>query len=225
MPVASRIATRVSFSGGIWPRWSPDGKQLYYGNGTSIYRKAADGSGVEERIGKEVQDNRLTSVSRDGKHLLFGLNDILMLPTAGGTQPEPYLQTKFSEGHGAFSPDGRWVVYRSNESGRSEIYIQGFPDRRGKWQISAEGGTVPQWRADGKELYWIGNDLASVMAAPVELQAAAVNSGRPEALFLLPGSGFATLDGKRFLVAAPEGGEQQALPMAVVTNWAAGLAK
>ena len=140
-------------------------------------------------------------------------------------KPEPYLQTKFREGFGAFSPDGRWVAYNSDESSRNEIYIQGYPERRGKWQISAEGGSNPQWRSDGKELYWRATDLRSVMAAPVELQAEAVRSGRPELLFRLPFQGFATLDGKRFLGAVPEGGEQQALPMAVVTNWAAGLPK
>ena len=225
MPVASGIATRVSFSGGIYPRWSPDGKQIYYNNGRSIYRRAADGSGGEDLLAKEIQDNFLTSASPDGKDLLFGFNDIVRLPLERGQKPEPYLQTKFMEGAGAFSPDGRWVAYYSNESGRHEIYIQGYPERRGKWQISAEGGTSPQWRADGKELYWLANDSSSVMAAPVELQAEAVKSGRPELLFRTPVQGFATLDGKRFLVAVPEGAEQQALPMAVVTNWAAGLAK
>ena len=115
--------------------------------------------------------------------------------------------------------------YSSNESGRNEIYIQSYPERRGKWQISVEGGSFPQWRTDGKELYWRANDLRSVMAAPVDLQSTAVRSGRPELLFRMPPSVFFTLDGKRFLVAAPEGAEQQALPMAVVTNWAAGLGK
>ena len=225
MPVASGIATRVSFSGGSRPRWSPDGTQIYYSNGGSICRRASDGSGGEELLAKERPDTVLFSVSPDGKHLLFGFSDILRLSLERGQKPEPYLQTKFTESNGAFSPDGRWVAYNSDESGRSEIYIQGFPERLGKWQISAEGGFLPQWRADGKELYWLGNDLRSVMAAPVELQAEAVKSGRPELLFRTPIPGFATLDGKRFLVQIPEGGEQQALPMAVVTNWAAGLAK
>ena len=225
MPVASGIATRVSFSGGLYPHWSPDGKQIYYTNGTGIYRRAADGSGGEELLAKELRDNRLTSVSPDGKNLLFGTNDILRLPLERGQKLEPYLQTKFTEGYGAFSPDGRWVAYNSDESGRHEIYIQGFPERRGKWQISAEGGSFPQWRADGKELYWYANDFRSVMAAPVELQAEAVKSGRPELLFRTLAAGFASLDGKRFLVPVREGAAQQALPMAVVTNWAAGLAK
>ena len=225
MPVASGIATRVSFSGGSWPRWSPDGKQIYYANGPSTYRRAADGSGGEELLAKELRDNRLSSVSPDGKNLLFGFTDILLLPLERGQKPEPYLQTKFTEGLGVFSPDGRWVAYRSDESGRSEIYIQGFPELRGKWQISAEGGELPQWRADGKEIYWHGNDFRAVMAAPVELQSESVKSGRPELLFRTFVQGFASLDGKRFLVQLPEGGEQHALPMAVVTNWTAGLGK
>ena len=175
-------------------------------------------------MAKGLQDSSLTSVSPDGKDLLFGHNDILRQPSEGEKKPEPYLQTKFRAGYGAFSPDGRWVAYQSDESGRFEVYIQGFPEHRGKWQISAEGGVHPQWRADGKELYWSGNG-GSVMAAPVELQVAAIKSGRPELLFRSPAPVFATLDGKRFLVSAPAGVEQQALPMAVVTNWAAGLAK
>ena len=79
--------------------------------------------------------------------------------------------------------------------------------------------------ADGKELYWLGSKITDVMAASIELQAAAVKSGRPELLFRVTSPQFATLDGKRFLVQVPEGGEQQVLPMAVVTNWAAGLGK
>ena len=229
MPVASGIATRVSFSGGSFSRWSPDGKRIYYANGTGIYGRASDGSGGEELLAEGLRDNFPTSVSPDGKHLLFGLSDIMRLPLERGQKPEPYLQTKFTEGLGVFSPDGRWVAYLSDESGRSEIFIQGFPERRGKWQMTAEGvaegGNRLQWRADGKELYWVANDTRSVMAAPVELQGEALKSGRPELLFRTPVTGFTTLDGKRFLVVVPEAAEQQALPMAVVTNWAAGLGK
>ena len=72
-----------------------------------------------------------------GAVTLFGL------PLEGEKRPEPYLQTKFNEGYAAFSPDGRWVAYGSDESGRIEVYIQGFPERHGKWQISAEYGTLP----------------------------------------------------------------------------------
>ncbi len=225
MPLGSGISTRITFNGGSFPRWSPDGKYLYYTNAGGIQWKAADGSGEEELVWKG-NARRVSSVSRDGKHLLFGFGDILLLPLEGEKKPVPYVQTKFVEFGGAFSPDGRWVAYNSDESGRTEVYIQGFPERRGKWQVSAEGGDTPHWRADGKELYWTGPDGRTVMAAPVELLAAGVKAGRGEVLFRASGNGAATSrDGRRFLVLVPEGGEAAALPMVVVQNWAAGLGK
>jgi len=223
MPLGSGISTRITFNGGNSPQWSPDGKFLYYHNADGIQRKAADGSGEEELVWKVVV-GFVRGVSPDGKHLLFGLNDILVLPLEGEKKPAPYVQTKFNESGGVFSPDGRWVAYDSDESGRNEVYIQGFPERRGKWQVSAEGGVSPRWRADGKELYWSGLDFRTVMAAPVELQPAGVKAGRGEVLFRGGRSGAEpSRDGRRFLVLVPEGGEAAGLPMVVVQNWAAGL--
>ena len=112
----------------------------------------------------------------------------------------PYVQTKFAEWDGVFSPDGRWVAYTSDESGRQEVYIQGFPERRGKWLVTAEGGYSPSWRAHGKELLFRGGDGSFTPPQP-------------------------SRDGKRFLEAIPEGGEAAGLPMVVVLNWAAGLGK
>ena len=220
MPFSSGIATRLTFTGGRFPQWSPDGKHVFYENAGSIYKRAADGSGAEEMLGKGIG---VTSASPDGKHILYGRDDIFILPLEGEKKPVPYLRTKFFEDGAVFSPDGRWVAYNSDESGRFEVYIQGFPERRGKWQVSADGGRFPQWRADGKELYWTGIDLSAVMAAPIELQAGGVKAGRPELLFRAPAA--LSRDGKRFLVLNPEGGEQASLPMVVVEHWAAGLAK
>ncbi len=170
----------------------------------------------------------MQSVSPDGKVLLYGNGDIMTLPLTGEGKPEAYLQTKYEERNATFSPDGRWVAYDSDESGRSEIYVQGFPERRGKWLVSAEGGRTPAWRADGKELYWVGPD-GTLMAASVELQAAGVRPGRTEALFRLPTDDqFASFqpgrDGRRFLVYEPEGAPQDR-PMVVVENWAARLGR
>ena len=156
----------------------------------------------------------------------LGAGDILTLPLTGERKPEPYLQTKYAEFGATFSPDGRWVAYRSDESGRLEIYVQGFPERRGKWLVSAAGGRHPQWRADGKELYWRAPDN-TLMAATVELQAAGVRVGRAGAA--LPAAVASTFqparDGRRFLVLEPEGGQQPDRPMVVIQNWAAGLPK
>ena len=138
------------------------------------------------------------------------------------------MQTRYPEAFAAFSPDGRWVAYQSDESGRSEIYVQGFPERRGKWPVSAEGGRAPAWRADGKELYWFGPD-GTLTAASVELQAAGVRVLRTEALFRLPTEDLFSFfqpsrDGRRFLVYEPEGALQNR-PMVVVENWAARLGR
>lgn len=108
-------------------------------------------------------ERNLTSISPDGKSLLCGGNDIMRLapPETGRTKPdekqqgsvrsEEYLRTKFSEGYGVFSPDCRWVAYRSDESGRYEIYLQGYPEKQGKWLVSSAGGSLSAWRADGKD--------------------------------------------------------------------------
>ena len=177
---------------------------------------------------KGSRSDFVQSVSPDGKVLLYGNGDIMTLPLTGEGKPEAYLQTKYFEGAPTFSPDGRWVAYGSDESGRSVIYVQGFPERRGRWPVSAEGGLAPAWRADGKELYWLGPD-GTLMAASVELQAAGVRVGRTEALFRLPaGEGRAFFqpahDGRRFLVYEPEGAPQYR-PMVVVENWAARLGR
>ena len=220
------VSTRASFSKGQWPQWSPDGKQLYYRNPTGIHRKSADGSGDEELLRKrtEAADVPL-SVSPDGKHLLFGSGDIMTLPLTAEREPEPYLQTQYGEFAATFSPDGRWVAYHSDESRRMEIYVQGFPERRGKWPVSSAGGRVPQWCADGKELYWVGQGNV-LMAASVDLQATGVRVGPAVPLFKLSSGSYRPApDGRRFLVLEPEGGQQPCRPMVVIQNWAAVLAK
>jgi eukaryotic-like serine/threonine-protein kinase len=225
LELAGGPSTRVTFSQAIWPRWSPDGKQLYYSNPGGIHRKAVDGSGEEELLMKGGRYDRVRTVSPDGKVLLYGNGDIMTLPLTGERKPEAYLQTKYFESGATFSPDGRWVAYDSDESGRSEIWVQRFPERRGKWLVSAEGGHTPAWRADGKELYWVGPE-GTLMAASVELQAAGVRRGRAEALFRLPDEHMFFQPGRdgRFLVYEPEGAPQYR-PMVVVENWAARLGR
>ena len=177
---------------------------------------------------KSGRTDFVQSVSPDGKVLLYGYIDIMMLPLTGERKATAYLQTKYTEALATFSPDGRWVAYQLAESGRDEIYIQGFPERRGKWLVSAEGGGSPAWRPDGKELYWVGPD-DTLMAASVELQAAGVRVLRTEALFRLPASDERAFyqpsrDGRRFLVYEPEGALQDR-PMVVQLNWAGRLGR
>jgi hypothetical protein len=117
------------------------------------------------------------------------------------------------------------VAYDSNESGQNQVFVQGYPERRAKWQVSQAGGFSPHWRGDGRELYWAGPD-GNLMAAPVTAGAAGLEAGKPALLFRVPRSvGVAWFepdrDGKRFLVTEPAGGPERELPMVVVHNWPA----
>ena len=102
--------------------------------------------------------------SPDGKYILYekvdpkSKFDLWVLPTSGDNKPVPYLQTESNEAHARFSPNGKWVAYASDESGRTELYVQSFPAGRGKWQISTSGGDQPSWRRDGKELFYVAPD-------------------------------------------------------------------
>jgi eukaryotic-like serine/threonine-protein kinase len=104
------------------------------------------------------------SWSADGKFLLYHRYDpksdvdVWVLPLEGDRKPFPFLQTPFRENEGRFSPDGRWIAYRSNESGRPEVYVQTFPAGGGKWQVSTSGGLLPQWRGDGREVFYTSTD-------------------------------------------------------------------
>jgi len=222
---------RITFDGGSLPKWSADGKHLYYSKRQrTIFRKPSDGSGAEEVICDGCSD-QVTSASPDGKFLLGGAVSIDSLPLEGERKPTRWQSSNFAEGQGVFSPDGRWVAYHSQESGRREVHIQGFPDKRGKWVASQSGGSFPKWRADGKELYWT-SPAGELMAAPIELQPSVVKVGKPEELFRYPTAagtvGFGVFepapDGRRFLATEPEG-ELRDPPMVVILNWAAGLVK
>ena len=118
------------------------------------------------------------------------------------------------------------MAYHSNETGRDEIYVQGYPELRGKRQVSEAGGDFPRWRSDGRELYWYAAD-GSVMAAEVKPAQAGIESGKPEALFRVPVAMFpwfeASSDGKRFLFMEPEAGSERDFRMVVMQNWPAKL--
>jgi hypothetical protein len=155
-----------------------------------------------------------------------------MIPMAGDRQPTPFIDSEFTEGHAQFSPDGKWVAYASDESGTSETYVQSFPIGNGKWQVSNGGGDQPQWRADGKELYYLSPD-GSMMAVTVE-SGASLSFGRPALLFVahLPLGGIGddknqyvpSRDGQRFLMnSLPDDAKQQSIFL--VINWAGELKK
>jgi eukaryotic-like serine/threonine-protein kinase len=232
--------TRLTFdpADDLDPIWSPDGTQIAFTSNRTgqrnIYRKPADGSGSEELLlgGKEGQEN-VEDWSRDGKYLMYNLQPggaahLYVLPLAD-RKPVPFQNTEFRTQQGQFSPNGRWVAYRSMESGRPEVYLQGFSldssQARGKWQVSVAGGEIPRWRRDGKELYFEFN--SSYFAVDVKTDGASFEAGIPRLLFEAPtifsNTGGAqpyvvTHDGQRFLVLAPvEKTSNQ--PLEVLVNW------
>jgi Tol biopolymer transport system component len=172
------------------PLWTPDGKRVVYTslrNGLyGLYWRPADGSGPEELLTASKKWIFGTSWSPDGRFLAFSPLDpetgfdIWILPVGGDRKPYPFVNSPFREWFGEFSPDGRWIAYDSNESGRSEIYLRPFPGPGGKWQVSTEGGTRPEWSRDGREIFYLEN--GKMMRVTVD-STKSLTVGRPELLF------------------------------------------
>ncbi len=160
------LLSRLTFGWGNnnFPLWSADGKYVIYaaenGNIANIYKKPWDGSGNEERLTVSSNPQGPGSITPDGRFLSFSENgDIWILPLdspgAGKSgKPYPFIQTPAGEGGGRFSPDGKWMVYNSDESGKKEVYVVAFPKREGKQQISNAGGEWKIFSRDGKELFY-----------------------------------------------------------------------
>ena len=218
---------RVTFSGAQKTCWSPDGKYVYYRTKQGIYRTAVNGAQQEEPVVAGSKDDFPQSVSPDGKYLLFGAQDINLVELRPGARPVPYLATAHQEWAARHSPNGQWVAYFSDDTGRAEVYVTEFPVPRSKRVISAAGGKFPFWRADGKELYWVDPDNRLV-AASVDSAGQEFRTGRAEILFRLPiTEGFTdyqpSTDGRRFLVREPQSGQRPDRPLAVHWDWAKGL--
>ena len=178
-------------------------------------------------------DSIATDWSRDGRYVVYMANElgtnwnIWVMPLTGDQTPQPVLRSQFNEMDGRISPDGHWLAYVSDESGKWEVYVQRFLSPGGKWQISSNGGKDPQWSQDGKELFYV--------AADQKLMAVAVHAGlsldpsTPKQLFqfhgtsdFLGGSYDVGVNGQRFLVTALVG-EDASPPLTVVINWTAAL--
>jgi serine/threonine protein kinase/Tol biopolymer transport system component len=176
-----------------FPVWSRDGRWVAYHStkdGNAIFRKPADGSGEAERLTQDTTDPYVSSFSPDGAYMAYhdvvadtGA-DIYTLSLDGTRESKVFLKTQFNEGDAVFSPDGRWMIYESDESGRPEIYVRPFPGPGGKWQVSRDGGTSSRWSTDGRRIFYrSGDDIKSVA---VETTEHVVRVGRPETLFRAP---------------------------------------
>ena len=236
--------TRFTFgsSNSRSPVWSPDGSRIIFasdrGGHFDLYQKLANGASDQELLLKSENDKYPTSWSRDGRFLLYTVaepkkgSDLWVLPLEGDRKPFPFLSTVFNENNAQFSPNGRWIAYTSDESGRPEVYVRPFladsigpsSGAGGKWLISDGGGYYPHWGEDGKELYY--NDPRSRMVAVEVSSSPEFKAGVPELLFPtpignpLPGQWDVTPNGERFLIEAPASQSTQA-PFTVVLNWPA----
>ena len=216
------------------PVWSPDGSRIVFvsdreGNG-NLYQKSASGAGNEELLLKTNERKWAGDWSRDGRFLIYtalgpNTHDLWILPMTGDKKPFPFLQSTSSEDHGRFSPDGHFIAYSSDESGRYEVYVQTFPVSGGKWLISRDGGAQPHWRADGKEIFFIAPDR-KMMAADVKLEGLTFEGSVPKALFQTqlisypnPRNSYeVSADGQRFVIITPLQ-ENTSTPITVVANW------
>ena len=217
--------------------WAPDGSRIVWSsirNGWyELYQKLPSGAGSEEPLLIDHSVKYPSDFSPDGKLLLYDRYssksiDLWILPIAGDKKPFPYLESQSNEGHGRFSPDGNWIAYSSDESGKLEIYVQGFPATRGgKWQVSVTGGDQPQWSQDGRELVYAAPD-GGIMSVDVVVSESGLSFGTPKVLFKTPlylvgitGSRndyLVTRDGQRFLINTPSE-DTKKLPLAIILNW------
>ena len=240
------VGTRLTFANGYDadPVWSPDGRYVAFASDredgqVAMYRTRSDGTGEAERL---IEPGKLEfpaplSWSPDGSVILLtspganGTDDLYFLALDGDGEPEPYLASPFDEGDSHYSPDGRWIVYRSNESGTPEIYVRST-EGPGKWQISDGGGWQPMWSGDGATLFYRSRE--GLNAVEVSADGEEFLAGRPEFLFgdifggpsgvRLPGYLFfdydVSADGEHFVV-FPRRTEQEAgsATVHVVNGW------
>ena len=226
-----------------FPLWSPDGRSVVFNSVRKghwdLYRKSADGSGVEELLYADDREKYPNSWSPDGKVLIFATLDgsgssghwaLPMAPDSPGAalkpMPVPVLPpgTRFAK----FSPDGRWVAYGSEESQRSEVYVSPFSRPGGKRQISTNGGIKPRWGRDGKEIFYLSPE-GQLMATEVRISGETVEVGATHALFggIPTGNSYVyeiSPDGQRILAAVARV-QKSSEPITLVQNWAAGLKK
>jgi len=181
-------------------------------------------------------DQYPTSWSPDGKHFLYERDTEairLWVAELPDLKTWPLVKDAETTRDGEFSPDGKWIAYNSNETGKWEIYVTSFPDLHGKWQVSNNGGIQPRWRGDGKELFYLAPD-GKLMATPVTTAGDHFDSGTPVPLFQASArqaiatservSYDVTQDGQRFLINTQmENSETK--PLMVVLNWSAALEK
>jgi Tol biopolymer transport system component len=246
--MARGVPTRFTFdeAGAQTAVWSPDGTRVIFNalrSGLSDLFEKSAGGGPEQVLLTGEGFKVPFSWSSDGRFVLYSPRtpamDLWVLPMAGDRKPFPLFQTasrnerqstaaqgnreSFVRNYGRFSPDGRWVAYVSNESGAQQVYVVPFPDaNNGKWQVSPSGGSQPRWRRDGREIFYINDDV--LMAATVSAAGAGLQIGAAQPLFKFRNAGLnrsnydVAADGQRFLFETRVD-DASSPPITVVVNW------
>jgi dipeptidyl aminopeptidase/acylaminoacyl peptidase len=222
--LARETLTRFTFEGGSVSggAWTPDGKRIAYGE---CFSRLSDGSGGAEKMTEEFCG--VGSFSPDGQLLASAgaVNSDIFVLRLSDRKVQTFLQTPFNEAAPEFSPDGRWLAYSSDESGRREVYVQPYPGPGRKWQISAEGGNEPVWNRNGREIFYRSGDR--MMAVDITTQQS-FSAGRPKMLFegryqptpLQRANYDVSPDGQRFLMVKPTAAQEAApTQINVVLNW------
>jgi eukaryotic-like serine/threonine-protein kinase len=242
--LASGLATRLSLDQTYCerPRWSPDGKWIAYSAlvrpaGRWVYRRLSSGAGESEIYLKgPTSFTDPFGWTPDGRYFLYRDldpvtgEDIWAVDETGDRKPFPVLHSRYHEEDASLSPDGKWLAYRSNESGRAELYLQSFPAPDARVRVSQEGAGVGSrssfgqayWRRDGRELIFVGGDGVTVMSVAIE-SVQPLRVGTPRPVFRLPSTTFdmvATPDLQRFLVLEPRGSIESASTQ-LILNWPA----
>jgi Tol biopolymer transport system component len=234
------VKSRITYDSAdeIDPLLSPDGKRVVFssrrGQRKGVYLKTIESTAAPELLLEEDQWTKVPlSFSPDGHHLLYSMFhpqtsfDLWVLALSGDRRPVSFVRTVGDERHGAFSPDGRWIVYESSESGRNEVYVSPFPATGAKWPVSTSGGENPHWRGDGQEVFFLNG--RALMRAEVTLSTNRVAVGAVQPLFeeqrfrrIGVSNPFdVSADGQRFLfnISTQTGPD----PLTLVINWTAGL--
>jgi eukaryotic-like serine/threonine-protein kinase len=222
------------------PLWSPDGNRIVFQSNRSgisdFYQKNSNGVGQEEVVLKSNHEKTANDWSADGRFLLYQDTDpktridLWVLPMSGDKKPQPVVRSPFTDFQGRFSPDGKWIAYVSNESGRPEVYIQSYPEAKTRVQISTSGGYQPLWRHDGKELFFLNTAIDAIAVDISTSNDGSLKAGIPHKLFSAPpvllatrrNSWEVTPDGQRFLFVSGQQQSTAAVPLTVVVNWLAG---
>jgi eukaryotic-like serine/threonine-protein kinase len=233
--------TRLTFEGNNTPTaaiWTPDSKRVVFPSNRAgplnLFWKAADGSGPEERLSISQNTQRAGSFSPDGRMEIYTEidpklgQDLWLLPMEGDRKPRLFLQTPFQEASGQISPDGHWVAYISDESGRNEVYVRPFPGPGGKWQISTEGGSEAAWSPKGNELFYRTGGQREKMMVVVYQTQPTFSAGKSRLLFegnYVAGGGAGAFysvspDGQRFLMTkTPDQPQATLTQINMVLNW------